>query len=202
MSGSKTRVHTYFDTKGMMGALEEVSLKGRESFAVKVRDTARKSMKPAPKAVEFTLAEFLPGPLKVFANVPLYQLMNAAKSAGIPSSAIFSAINLFKKAKKKKRQVPSKPGTPPHKQSGKLQKAVIATADKETGSVRVELHSDAWYGMLHEVGSRKHPKRPFLKPALQKHMDKLPDHLKGMDLSKTQAGRKMNRKRSPFGIKT
>lgn len=200
MSDSKTRTHTFFDTKGLMSALEEVSLKGRERFAIKVRDTARKSIKPAPESVELTLAEFLPGPLKLFANAPLYQLINAAKSAGIPATVIFSAINLFKKAKKKKRQIPSKPGTPPHKQSGKLRKAIIVTANKETGDVRVELRSDGWYGIVHELGSRKHPKRPFLNPALQKHMDKLPDHLKNMDLSQTKAGKKMNRRKNPLNV--
>ena len=171
MSGSKTRTITYFDDKGLMEALEEVSLKGRERFAIKVRNTARKSIKPAPKAVEFTLAEFLPGPLKVLAGAPLYQLINAAKNAGIPPKVLFSAINQFKKAKKKKKEVPSRPGTPPHKQSGMLRKAIIATADKESGDVRVSLHSDGWYGLLHELGSRLHPKRPFLNPGPDGHAE-------------------------------
>ena len=200
MRDSKTKSHSYFDSKGLMNALEEVSVERRGRFAVRVRNTARKSIKPAPQAVEVTLSDFLPGPLKALAHLPLFQLIGAAQNTGIPPKVIFSAINLFKKTKNKKRQIPSKPGTPPHKQSGKLRKGIIAQVDEEKDDVRVALAPDAWYGRVHEVGSRKHPKRPFLLPALQKHIDKLPDEFKGADLSKTKAGKKMNRRRRPINV--
>jgi len=59
---------------------------------------------------------------------------------------------------------PSAPGTPPHVQRGALRASIGWARDGES---RVVGPTEK-YGAAHEFGTRLLPKRPFMRPALQK----------------------------------
>jgi len=63
-----------------------------------------------------------------------------------------------------KPRVPSPPGTPPNRQSGRL-----ATTMKVRRTPRVIRIDMPFYGSIHESGGSKHPARPFIRPAEHKH---------------------------------
>jgi len=65
---------------------------------------------------------------------------------------------------------PSAPGTPPHVQLGALRASIThATTHRGETNAPVEIVGPtAKYGAVHEFGSRTHPKRPFMRPALQR----------------------------------
>jgi len=78
---------------------------------------------------------------------------------------------------------PSAPGQPPHKQLGTLS-ANITRAKTLINSWIVGITPINWYGRVHEFGSRTHPKRPFLLPALVKSNKKFPEFFKNLKLRK------------------
>lgn len=61
-----------------------------------------------------------------------------------------------------KNHQPSKPGTPPNRDSGNLQAQMQVTMP-DPNVARVT--SGAGYSAVHEFGSSTHPARPFLRPA-------------------------------------
>lgn len=93
---------------------------------------------------------------------------------------------------------PSRPGNPPHTKSGKLKKSILFDVDGNgVAVIGPAKKSHGFYGNIHEfggsfvVGQKKRgrknkdggdrkgmkmnfPKRPFMKPALENNLDKLP----------------------------
>jgi len=65
------------------------------------------------------------------------------------------------------RGTPSRPGTPPHVQTGNL-RASITHALSGPDTAIVGPTREAWYGKVHEFGGRYHPQRPFMRPALRR----------------------------------
>lgn len=98
---------------------------------------------------------------------------------------------------------PSRPGNPPHSQSGTLKKSILFDVDADGVLViGPAKRSYGFYGNIHEhggsfvVGQKKRgrkfkdggdrkgrkmnfPKRPFMKPALENNLDKLPLSFQG-----------------------
>lgn len=88
--------------------------------------------------------------------------------------------------KPRRRGKPSEPGRPPHIQSGRLKRSIRVVRD--AGEVLVV---SAFYGRFHEFGSKKHPKRPFLMPALEEARKEFPGYWRNAKLRSTRAGRAM-----------
>lgn len=89
---------------------------------------------------------------------------------------------------------PSPPGTPPHPQSRVLKNS-IQHARTETGSWVIGPTTVASYGRIHEFGGRRHPPRPFMRPALLRVANQLPSVFSRLQLSRTKAGLALNRLR-------
>ncbi len=93
---------------------------------------------------------------------------------------------------------PSRPGRPPHRQTGTLAEAVIAVAIKSRTVVQVGIDSSspaAKYGFVHELGNRTHPRRAFIRPAFD-HVRKTSGNiLRGMNISNTKAAQQLKAKR-------
>lgn len=192
-------VKTYMDIEGLEDAVLEAARPALKRGALRIRDSAKRSMHQAPSPESVSLIDLLPDALKPFANSPIMELVKVAKEIGIPAKVIYAARKLLRGGKgkfKKNKQLPSAPGEPPHVQTGKLKENVTAAQDEKSGNVRVGIKSDAWYGVVHELGSRKHPKRPFLLPALQREGPKLADEFRDMRLHETKAGRRMNARKT------
>ncbi len=69
------------------------------------------------------------------------------------------------------RGTPSAPGTPPHVQTGNLRASITHAMVSPTLAI-VGPTREAWYGKVHEFGGRYHPKRPFMRPALNREKSK------------------------------
>jgi hypothetical protein len=63
---------------------------------------------------------------------------------------------------------PSKPGEPPRKRTGWLQRNVLYELDEKTLSGRVGITRNARYGLYLELGTRRMAARPWLLATLQK----------------------------------
>lgn len=61
---------------------------------------------------------------------------------------------------------PSKPGEPPRKRTGWLQRNVVYSIDRATLSARVGVTQNARYGAYLEVGTSRMLARPFLRSTL------------------------------------
>ncbi len=84
---------------------------------------------------------------------------------------------------------PSRPGTPPHIQTGELKNSIGVR--KEDGVVyvatkRPEGWSGFWYPPVHEFGLGKFPRRPFLRPAFNRALARLADSFKDLLKSVSQ----------------
>ncbi len=73
---------------------------------------------------------------------------------------------------------PSKEGTPPNVQSGNL-RASISTGKLPNGNYVVGPTRNAFYGKIHEFGTRRFPARPFMRPALLTVRTEFPAFFKG-----------------------
>jgi HK97 gp10 family phage protein len=82
---------------------------------------------------------------------------------------------------------PSKPGDPPHLQTGNLRSS-IQYAETPEGTVVVGPSSSAGYGQVHEFGGKNHPKRPFARPALAESAEKFPEQFGNLDLGGPVSG--------------
>lgn len=92
------------------------------------------------------------------------------------------------------KREPSEPGTPPHVQTGTLRSSIgYAVIMKVTGpALLVGWGTKAWYGAIHEYGSKIHPERPFIKPAADSVLGNLQSAFSGFNLANTKAGRSLN----------
>ena len=71
-------------------------------------------------------------------------------------------------------RVPSAPGTPPHVQTGALRASVgHAITHRPSGSPLAIAGPTVKYGAPHEFGSRTHPRRAFMEPALRRALPKI-----------------------------
>jgi len=75
------------------------------------------------------------------------------------------------------RHRPSRPGTPPHLQFGTLRGSVAHALTATEGCI---VGPTAHYGKFHEYGTRIHPKRPFMRPALMSAAHRFPSQFRGM----------------------
>lgn len=73
--------------------------------------------------------------------------------------------------------VPSAPGAPPHLQSGVLRASVAHAMSTPSQCI---VGPTERYGAAHEFGSKVHPKRPFMRPALHRTMRRFPREFEGM----------------------
>lgn len=82
---------------------------------------------------------------------------------------------------------PSAPGDPPHVQTGNLRSSIqTAPTNRLTAVVGPTLM--AWYGKIHEFGTRNRVKRPFMRPALARMRKHFPALFKGLRISETPSG--------------
>jgi len=70
----------------------------------------------------------------------------------------------------------SPPGEPPYVQTGALRSSVTWATDDEN----VIVGPTEKYGAVHEFGSRTHPQRPFMRPALIHVRRKMSDFFEGI----------------------
>ncbi len=90
------------------------------------------------------------------------------------------AIRLTAKRSIRKRKKASDPGQPPHTRDGRLRNAIAYAVEKDKQRVVIGPQYDkiGTAGRPHEFGGRykreKYPKRPFMRPALDKLKDRLP----------------------------
>lgn len=77
-----------------------------------------------------------------------------------------------------KVRTPSKSGVPPHVQTGNL-RASISHAREHGGTWVIGPTRQAWYGKIHEFGGRRHPARPFMRPALTRASQSFAQFFKG-----------------------
>lgn len=83
-------------------------------------------------------------------------------------------LNVANPRSRKKRQRgvytnTSRPGEPPHKRTGWLQRHVIFELDRKNLRSRVGLSVNAIYGLFLELGTRKMAARPWLMATLKKY---------------------------------
>lgn len=64
---------------------------------------------------------------------------------------------------------PSRPGEPPRKRTGWLQRNVVYSLDRSTLSAKVGVTVNAKYGLYLDLGTRTVEARPWLQATLQKH---------------------------------
>ena len=70
---------------------------------------------------------------------------------------------------------PSLPGMPPHVQTGALRASVSHAMTVREGCI---VGPTEKYGKFHEYGTRKLPKRPFMRPALRNSMGLFPSRFR------------------------
>ena len=64
----------------------------------------------------------------------------------------------------------SVPGTPPNKQRGSLRNRMAIEWGSERLSAKVGARDSLVYARVHELGSARMPKRPYLRPAFEEHV--------------------------------
>lgn len=80
-------------------------------------------------------------------------------------------------------RVPSTPGTPPHVQTGALRASIShAVTQRSSGSPLAIAGPTVKYGAVHEFGSRTHPQRAFMDPALRRALPKIKRLFRNMRL--------------------
>jgi len=62
----------------------------------------------------------------------------------------------------------SRPGRPPHRRTGNLQKSIDYWVDKKTFHVQIGPNTDALYGIWLEEGTVKMDPRPYLEPVAKR----------------------------------
>jgi len=79
-------------------------------------------------------------------------------------------------------QPPSAPGSPPHVKTGNLRASISHSSVTAAQTILVGPTREAWYGQVHEFGGKRHPKRPFMLPALQKSQQRFAGLFRGLDM--------------------
>ena len=94
---------------------------------------------------------------------------------------------------------PSAPGTPPNVQSGIGRGSITTAFVKASQSYIVGPSSPpAPYMGGHEFGTRFHPPRPFMRPALMRALPRYPKLYKNLPLSRTKAGQRLKREQKAW----
>jgi hypothetical protein len=95
--------------------------------------------------------------------------------------------------------VPSKPGDPPHVQTG-VGRSSIRTGwiDGRNVAIVGPASPPASYMAIHEFGGRFHPPRPFMVPALLRMKSEYPKYFRKLGLTRTLSGRALERKAKRF----
>lgn len=98
-------------------------------------------------------------------------------------------------------EVPSPPGTPPHRQTGTLAGSIeYARATRGGRDVFIvgPTSPPAWYGVVHEFGGRNHPPRPFMRPAFLGALPFFRGLFRGLDLQGTRYARELEAEAKRF----
>jgi len=76
---------------------------------------------------------------------------------------------------------PSPPGTPPHVQTGALRASITwALVGGLATGVSAVVGPTVKYGAVHEYGGKHTPKRPFMRPALLRVRNRMPQLFRGV----------------------
>jgi len=109
------------------------------------------------------------------------KVIKKAKDANIKSlSHAGGALRKIAMRSFQKKAGASPPGSPPHTHTKRLPKAILYAVDKRRQLVIVgpAVHLAGQVGKAHEFGGyymgSYYPRRPFMRPALEKIRDKLP----------------------------
>lgn len=119
--------------------------------------------------------------VKVTTRSDVQQVLARAKRAEIRSLGhAGAAIRLTARRSIRRGRSQSSPGTPPHTRRGQLKRAIQYGVVKEQELVVIGPTEDVvgQAGKAHEFGGRyrreQYPKRPFMGPALEKMIPRLP----------------------------
>ena len=111
------------------------------------------------------------------------KVLAKAKNAAVKSLAHAAAgIRLIARRSIRRSPNPSAPGTPPHTRKGRLKGAILYSVDQasESAVIGPSHQGVGTSGSAHEFGGmykgERYDKRPFMGPALQKELPKLPKH--------------------------
>ena len=79
----------------------------------------------------------------------------------------------------RKRKSSSPAGEPPHTRDGRIKRAILFAVERDTAVVGTSKDMFGLAGMAHEHGGLfrggRFPERPFMRPALEKVRDRLPE---------------------------
>ena len=170
----KLKTRFFLDVKGIRAAVQEASLEPKMQMAMEVEREAKTSMEG--------------GAVRVASNTAHTFYVKTGRRKD--------------RARAKVVRVPSKPGTPPHVQTG-VGRSSIRTAwiQSERTAIVGPSSPPAPYMGVHEFGSKNHPPRPFMRPALQRVIPRYPKLYKNLPLGTTKSGRRVARKAKAFGKK-
>ncbi len=77
--------------------------------------------------------------------------------------------------RKGKRRIRSKPGEMPRKDHGELRRSITYTKD----GMKIYIGTNKLYAKYLEFGTSKMKPRPFMRPAMMKHREKIKDIITG-----------------------
>jgi hypothetical protein len=116
------------------------------------------------------------------ATVYLHTRCMEALNVSNPREYVLSKTQKTKSGKAKRVGVyrsPSKPGEPPRKRTGWLQKNVRYELDRERLKGRVGIGTNAKYGAFLEIGTKRLKARPWLWATAQAHLHQLRSIVRG-----------------------
>ncbi len=82
------------------------------------------------------------------------------------------ATGKAKRGRKSFRFVASRPGDPPHKRTGTLQKSIAQITEDLGGEIVTRVGTNLRYGFWLELGTKKMGLRPYLRPSLLEYRDR------------------------------
>jgi len=113
----------------------------------------------------------------------LPRIRKAVKRANVRGLGHAGAgIRLRARRSIKRKGTPSQPGRPPHTRKGQLRQSILYAVERREGRVVIgpSYERVGTSAMAHEFGGRyrreRFKKRPFMGPALLKHMPRIPRH--------------------------
>lgn len=103
--------------------------------------------------------------MRMFSDPAFQRAVGEALYEGADAVAAEAKRSITAGSMSGKNHVASKPGEPPHNDSGHLKSNIEVTQD---GPFTARVTSNASYSAVHEFGSSTHPARPFIRPARDK----------------------------------
>jgi len=161
----KTKVSSWMDVKGVLNAVRQAQVKPLFQAGLLVERSAKENME------------------------------GGGRKIGKMKTVTLKSGKRVRRPRPGKEFEASKPGDPPNIRTGVL-RASIATAPTKQDTVVVGPSSPpAPYGQHLEFGTRNMKARPFMQPALMRTRKRFARLWKNLKLARTQAGRKLNRRK-------